>query len=65
MKIICFCFSWQCLCGLLEMSYQNWLVVFEKNPLLWLIPYRFEKKSIMLDQILINKGIEWKLKLFK
>ena len=43
MKLFCYCFSFKCFCSMLDMSYKNWLTVFEKNPLLWLIPYRFEQ----------------------
>jgi hypothetical protein len=44
--------------GRFEISLQNWRMIFEENPYLWLIPYIF-KSSNQTD------GIEWKLKLYQ
>jgi hypothetical protein len=41
----------------LEVSCDNWKMVFESNPLLWMVPHVFRKFDDM-------EGVEWKLKVF-
>lgn len=40
-----------------ELSYQNWMMTFEENPIFWLLPVVSKGQDDM-------EGIEWELKTF-